>query len=88
MIGSFDLLVIGIVGIYVFRRAARWMYSRGWINWKVRRGTSSSLGNAVLGVQTIFQPQTREILEARLAEESEQRESGDPPDPGIPRTRG
>jgi hypothetical protein len=83
MIDSFQLLVVGIVGIYAVRRVARWMHARGWIQWKMRRGTSAALGNAVLGVQMIFQPQTHEVLEARLAEEAGERESGDPPEPGA-----
>src|SRR4051794_6434535 len=59
------------------------MHSRGWIAWKMRRGTSSGLGNAVLGAQMIFQPQIREVLEVRLDERGEAGESGDPPEPGI-----
>ena len=49
----------------------------------MRRGTSSGLGNAVLGAQMIFQPQIREVLEVRLDERGEAGESGDPPEPGM-----
>jgi hypothetical protein len=77
------VLVFGVLGIYAFHRVTRWMHRRGWIAWKMRRGTSSGLGNAVMGVQTIFQPQYREVLEARLDEASAVGESGDPPEPGA-----
>lgn len=83
MINSFYLLTFGVLLIYAFHRLTGWMHARGWIHWKMRRGTSSGLGNAVLGAQTIFQPQIREVLEIRLEEPSEAGESGDPPDPGT-----
>jgi hypothetical protein len=74
-------LEVGIF-IYAFRRITRWMHRRGWIRWQMRRGTSSALGNAVLGVQSIFQPPIRDVLEVRLEESSEEGESGDPPETG------
>ena len=76
---GFELLVAGVLGIYVFRRVALWMERRGWIRWKMRRGTSSELGNAVLGVQSIFQPSFKQVLEVRMEEEDEQDEAGEPP---------
>ena len=79
---GFQLLVLGILGIYAFRRLNHWMHRRGWIRWKMRRGTSSALGNAVLGVQSILQPPTHEVIETRLAEDREDGESGDPPATG------
>jgi hypothetical protein len=79
---SFELLVLGVLLIYSCRRVSHWMHRRGWIRWKMRRGTSSSLGNAVLGVQGIFEPAAREIIEARLEERADEGEPGDPPDPG------
>jgi hypothetical protein len=80
---SFQLLVLGVLFIYGFRQTALWMHRRGWIRWKMQRGTSSSLGNAVLGVQSIFQPPIHDVIEVRQAEQNERGESGDPPDPGT-----
>jgi hypothetical protein len=77
----FDLLLFGVVAIYAVNRVARWLHRRGWIQWKPR-GTSSSLGNAVMGVHTFFQPQVREVLESRLEEPDEAQPSGDPPEAG------
>ena len=82
MFTPFELLLGGVLLIYVSQRVTRWMHRRGWIQWKLR-GTSSALGNAVMGVQVFYQPQVKEVLEARLAQEVEARESGDPPDPGA-----
>jgi cold shock CspA family protein len=80
---SFYLLTFGVLLIYAVHRLTGWMHARGWIRWQMRRGTSSGLGNAVLGAQLIFQPQIREVLEIRLEEPSEAGESGDPPEPGT-----
>jgi hypothetical protein len=78
----FELLLAGVLAIYATQRVTRWMHRRGWIQWKMR-GTSSALGNAVMGVQVFYQPQVKEVLEARLDEAGEAGESGDPPDPGT-----
>jgi hypothetical protein len=78
---AFEMLVGGVLVIYTAQRVTRWMHRRGWIHWKMR-GTSSALGNAVMGVQVFYQPQVREVIEARMDEEGEAGESGDPPDPG------
>jgi hypothetical protein len=83
MLASFYLLTFGVLLIYGVHRVTSWMHTRGWIRWKMRRGTSSGLGNAVLGAQVIFQPQIREVLEIRLDERGEAGESGDPPEPGV-----
>lgn len=83
MIFSFYLLTFGVLFVFGFQRLTGWMHARGWIRWKMRRGTSSGLGNAVLGAQMIFQPQVRDVLEVRLDERAEAGESGDPPDPGA-----
>jgi cold shock CspA family protein len=80
---GFYLLTFGVLLIYGVHRLTTWMHARGWIRWKMRRGTSSGLGNAVLGAQMIFQPQIREVLEIRLEEPSEAGESGDPPESGA-----
>ena len=82
LLTSFQLLVFGVLFIYTFRRIARGLHRRGWIRWTMRRGTSSALGNAVLGVQSIFQPPVRDVIEVRMEEPSEEGESGDPPEPG------
>ena len=83
MISSFYLLTFGVLLIFAFQRVTAWMHARGWIRWRMRRGTSSGLGNAVLGAQMIFQPQIREVLEVRLDERADAGESGDPPEPGV-----
>lgn len=83
----FLLLTFGVIGIYVAHRGLCWMDDHGWIYYRRRRGTSAALGNALLQVQTFYQPSVEEVLEARLEEPTEAAESGDPPldGPGEPR---
>lgn len=79
---AFQLLVAGVLLIEGARRVIHWLHRRGWIRWKMRRGTSASLGNAVMGVQSIFQPPVRDVIEVRMEEHEEEDHSGDPPAPG------
>jgi hypothetical protein len=78
-LGVFLLLTFGVLAVYAGHRALSWMDDRGWIYYRRRRGTSAALGNALLQVQTIYQPAVEEVLEARLEEPAEVAESGDPP---------
>lgn len=81
-VGAFLLLTFGVISLYVGHRFLSWMDDRGWIYYRRRRGTSAALGNALLQVQTFYQPSVQEVLEARLEEPTEAAESGDPPSEG------
>ena len=86
---AFLLLTFGVLGVYAAHRVLCWMERRGWIYYR-RRGTSAALGNALLQVQTFYQPSVEQVLEARLEEPAEAAESGDPPSDetsGDPRMR-
>jgi hypothetical protein len=59
------------------------MESRGWIYW--RRSESSGgtgVGNALLEIQSLVEPNKEAVVEALKEEKVEQAESGDPPEPG------
>lgn len=75
----FLLFTSGVIAIYAAHRLLSWMDDRGWIYYRRRRGTSAALGNAMLQVQTFYQPSVEQVLEARLEEPSEAADSGDPP---------
>jgi hypothetical protein len=75
----FLLLTFGVLALYAGHRALCWMERRGWIYYRRRRGASAALGNALLQVQTFYQPSVEQVLEARLEEPTEAAESGDPP---------
>jgi hypothetical protein len=77
------VLVLALVGgvLYLLHRAALWAEDRGWIYYSRRKPSSSALGNAFLEAQAIVEPGKRLLLEARQEEDSEEDESGDPPEP-------
>jgi hypothetical protein len=75
--------IVGIAAtLYGLHRLALWMERRGWLYYKHTRGSSSSLGNAFLHVQSIIEPGKRHVLEQRLDEEREENEPGEPPTTG------
>lgn len=72
--------LVGIaVALYGLHRLALWMERRGWLYYRHGRGSSGSLGNAFLHIQSMIEPGKRHVLEQRLEEEREDEESGDPP---------
>lgn len=80
MIRSLVWLVGMAAVLYGLHRLALWMEQRGWIYYRnTRHGSSGSLGNAFLHVQSILEPGKRHVLEQRLDEAREDEESGDPP---------
>ena len=80
---ALELLTLGVLSIYAVHRLLVWMERRGWIYYRRRRGTSAALGNALLNVQSFYQPSVKEVLEARLEEPTEAAESGDKPEAGT-----
>jgi hypothetical protein len=81
----------GVV-LFALDRLALWMEARGWLYWrKTQHSSSGSLGNAFLEIQTMVDPGKRHVLEVRRQEETEDADSGAPPDPercATPRTQG
>lgn len=76
------LLVIAVVlGGYGLHRLASWAESRGWIYYLKRRGSSGTLGNAFLELQTMIDPSKKIVLEERRREVHEEDDEGDPPEP-------
>jgi hypothetical protein len=72
-------VVFILVGLLALDRIAVWMERRGWIYWRRKHGSSGTLGTAFLELQTILEPSKRHVIEARLEEDAEEDDSGDPP---------
>ncbi len=45
------------------------------------KGKGSGVGNALLSVQSLIEPDKKDLLEARQEERAEEDDTGDPPDP-------
>ncbi|HUX08089.1 MAG TPA: hypothetical protein VMX35_12320 [Acidobacteriota bacterium] len=60
-----------------------WMERRGWIYYRRSKDAGGpGVGNAFLEVQSLLEPNKKELLEIRREEKSEQDDSGAPPKPG------
>lgn len=66
-------------GLYGLHRLAVWAERRGWIYYREKRGSSGTVGNALLEVLALFEPSTRHVVEERRREAVEDDESGEPP---------
>ncbi len=78
------LVLVMIAGVlFALDRFALWMESRGWIYYRRRKPSTSTLGNAFLQVQSLLEPGKSTLLEIRQEEQVEEDESGEPPEPGA-----
>lgn len=71
-----------VPALYALHRLGLWMEARGWIYYRRKRGGSGSLGAAFLEVQSMLEPSKKHVLEISRKDESEDDDSGDPPEPG------
>jgi hypothetical protein len=77
------LVLAGLVlAVWLLHRLAVWAEDRGWIYYRKKTGSATGLGNAFLEVQSLLEPGTKEVLEARLEDSSEETDVGAPPKPG------
>lgn len=69
--------ILGIVGIiFLLDRVATWMESHGWMYWRKSEGGTSRMGNAFLGMQEMFDPGGKHVIEARFEVKSKKTDSG------------
>jgi hypothetical protein len=76
------LWIAGILlGLFLLDRLFTWMESRGWLYWRKKHGSPGAVGNALLNVQAVFEPEKRHMAEERRAERAEEDDEGGPDDP-------
>lgn len=75
------LLVVAAVllGGYVLHRLALGAEARGWIYYRKRRGSSGTLGNAFLEIQSMVEPSKRIVVEERRREVKVEDDEAGPP---------
>lgn len=71
-------IVLGGLALIALHNLALWAERRGWIYYKYRKASPSSVGSAFLQVQSLLEPGKKHIIESRLEEVTEEDESGDP----------
>ena len=74
-------LVAGVLALGVLDRLALLAEARGWIRWRRTPPSRSSVGNALLHVQTIFEPQIQHVVDEREQIGAERPGDDEPPDP-------
>jgi hypothetical protein len=80
-----DLLTVltAAIAVYGLHHLALWAENRGWIYYLRRKQTWSSLGNAFLEVQSLIEPEKRQLVEVQKTVEVEEDDQGDPPGVGA-----
>jgi hypothetical protein len=73
-------LLIASAILYGLHRLGLWAESRGWIYYWHKKASPRGIGNSALEVQTLLQPASRHMLEARLKDISDDEVAGDVPD--------
>ena len=74
--------------LFLLDKALLKMESRGWIYYRKKAPTRSSLGNAFLEVQSLLEPSKKAMVEVMKEEKKDQAESGDPPEAGKDHPQG
>jgi hypothetical protein len=75
------------IALFLLNKALLWMESRGWIYYRKKAPTRSSLGNAFLEIQSMLEPSKKAMVEVMKEEKKEQADSGEPPEPGEKKPR-
>jgi hypothetical protein len=76
-------VILGALVLYSVDRLLLWMERRGWIYYRKRSGSGGSgAGNALLEIQSLIEPDKKQIIEVMREDKREQAESGAPPEPG------
>ena len=88
LVKIFALVIAAAAALYGLHRLALWAERRGWIYYLHRQGSSSTVGNAFLELQSMLEPSKKYILEVKREEHVVEDESGDPPVPGSRPTDG
>ena len=79
----FFLWIVGIAAVVgLFHLLMLWMERKGWVYWTRSKGRSgSSVGNALLELHSIIEPNKKPLIEVIQEEKEEEADSGAPPEP-------
>ena len=82
------LLLLGAAALFLLDRLGLYLESRGWIYYRKKKASPTTLGNAFLELQSILEPGKRNVVEVRTEEVVEDDDEGDPPPPDwLPQRR-
>jgi hypothetical protein len=73
-------LFVIAVAAFVLDRIALWAENNGWIYWRRRRASTTSIGAILSDLNTVTNPSAQHVVEAKQAKKLEERDNGDPPE--------
>jgi hypothetical protein len=82
------LVTAALAVVYGLHRLGLWAERRGWIRYRLKRGSSGTLSSAFLEVHSLVEPSRRHVLEHVRRDTMESYESGEPPSPKPPAREG
>jgi len=65
------VVVVVAASLYLIDRALLWAEQRGWIYWRRRKASSTSVGSAMLSVHSILEPDKRHVVEERQRQDAD-----------------
>ena len=71
-----------VLGLYLLDRLGLWAERQGWIYYRYKRASRTSIANAILELQTIVDPSKRYVVEERKKIRKEEKDSVDKPQAG------
>jgi hypothetical protein len=77
------LWILGIAAaLFALHLLALWMERRGWLYYVKKQGSGGGAGNALLEIQSILQPQVKNIIQVRRERHVKSDAEGEPKQPG------
>jgi hypothetical protein len=73
---------IAVIALYVLDKLGLWAERQGWMYYRHKPPTRTSIGNAMLELQRIFDPSKQYVVEERKKIKKEEKDSGDKPQAG------
>lgn len=72
-------VVVGglVAGALLFDRAMLWAENHGWVYWRRNKASRSSLGSAMLELQSILEPDKQHVVEERARQRGDIQQAGD-----------
>jgi len=68
------------IAAFLFDRVALWAEDNGWIYWRRRKASTTSIGAILSDLNTVTNPSAQHVVEAKQAKKLEERDNGDPPE--------
>lgn len=79
MIKMFLIVLLCVLGLFLFHRFCLWLESKGWLYYRNKKPKNEILGNALQELNAILQPSARHTIEMKQNETRLKQNSSDVP---------